>query len=506
MKWLSCLIIAMLFLCPLEAQKKTYLNLEAGPYWSIVKVTDPGGYFAPSMANTAIAGGTIEQELWNEFYVGTGLYYVPSKTGINMADSRRHQSRNDSHAALMIPVRFRYRIQPTEYPVSFSPRAGYYYSINREPSTYFSNQGIISEPGGTAFFYRQEQDEAAPPRHLIELGLSVGLRFAGLWEASLNMSYLSGVLNQAVPSFGLDYSDGQGMDRTAVYESRGNGLFASLSFQVPVSNLWQNRDYRIRSRIENSLYEGKSVERKGSFYMGGELGALWRLFHTSNPALGARPMEGRGLFRYANFHTGIYAGYMLNDELGLDLGVNYQRSNYFFAVMLDHEVDYAGKTGAPLYLEVPLRIRYYYDLYKEKVYAMLYGGISMLTQFSSGESAGPAGDFQYTEPAGQSQVSGTASSTTARLGNIRPLIRLGVGAEYRIPIKFPLYATATVNYMQGFMAAESVAIAIDDVAETGTVSYNGSGWSLDIGAKIPFAFDDRENCVRLTKRKKIKEN
>jgi len=506
MKRLMCLLVAVILSLSAGAQKLTYLNLEAGPYWSMVKVTDPGNFFGSATVSSAIAGGTIEQEVWRDLYVGTGLYFLPSKTGINMLDRRRHQPRNDSHTALMIPVRFRYRIQPTEYPVSFSPAVGYIYSINREPSGRFSNRGIISAPDGPALSYVQDQGFEEPGSHLLELGLDVGLRFVGLWEASVKVSYISGVLNQAVPSFSLDYSDGQGNDRTAVYETRGNGLYTSLTFRAPVSNLWQNRDYRIRSRIENSLYEGKTVDRKGSFYLGGELGALWRLFHTSNPALGARPMEGRGLFRYANLHTGIYAGYMLTDELGLDLGVNYQRSNYFYAVMIDHEVDFTGKAPAPLYLDIPLRIRYFYDVYKEQVYAMVYGGISMLSQFSSGESPGPGGAFSYTEPAGQSQVTGNAASTVSRLATIRPVLRLGVGAEYRIPIKFPLYATATVNYMQGFMSTEQVLITIDDGTDAGSVTYNGSGWSLDIGARIPFAFDDRENCVRLTRRKKIREN
>ncbi len=75
---------------------------------------------------------------------------------------------------------------------------------------------------------------------------------------------------------------------------------------------------------------------------------------------------------------------MLTEELGVDLGVNYQRSNTFYSLMYDHEVDFVEKTGAPLYLEVPLRFRYFYDVYQERIFAVVYGGASLLTHFSSG--------------------------------------------------------------------------------------------------------------------------
>ncbi len=143
------------------------------------------------------------------------------------------------------------------------------------------------------------------------MGLSIGLRFSGLWAASLNLSYLSGVFSQPATSFMLDYNDQQGTSQTAEYTTRGNGLYTSLAFHLPLSNMWQNKDYRIRSRIENSMSRGKAVERKGQVYAGGEIGALWRLFNTSNPAVGARPMEGRGVVPVLQFThrdlRGIYA-------------------------------------------------------------------------------------------------------------------------------------------------------------------------------------------------------
>jgi len=503
MRRIFTLLIIVMLVPRIRAQLKTYFTLEAGPHWSKIKVDDPGNYFEPANAGSTIGGFTIEQEVMENLSVVTGLYYLPYKTGMNMTDKRKSQANYNAYNALMIPIRVQYRIQPTEYPVTFTPKLGYWYSINTAQADRFSNSSIISAPDGTAFSYSQAQSGDLPGASLLELGFAIGLRFSGLWTASINFSYQSGVLSKSADSYIMDYTDQQGSSHTADYTTKGNGLFSSLSFHMPVSNLWQNKDYRIRSRIENSLYKGKSVERKGQLYAGGELGVLWRLFHVTNPAVGARPMEGRGLFRYSNFHTGIYAGYMLTQELGVDLGINYQRSNTFYALMYDHEVDFVEKAGASMYLEVPVRFRYFYDVYEERIYAVVYGGASLLTHFSSGDYAAPSGEFTYTSPSTQSPLNGTVSATATRLSHFRPLLRLGVGVEYKLPMKFPMFATTYLNYMQGFMATEDtrVSTSIPEIPGESLVVYNGSGWSIDVGVKIPFAFDDRENCVRLTREK-----
>jgi hypothetical protein len=502
-------LIAILLVCiPLNAQLKTYLTLEAGPHWSLIKVDDPGDYFKSATVGSTIAGVTIEQELMENLSVAAGLCLQPYKTGLNMIDDRSQQQRLDSHFALMIPLRIQYRIQPTEFPVSVTPKAGYVYSLNADPAGEFDHTGVLSAPDGTAFSYDQQQTPGMPDKHLIEVGLGIDLRFSGLWQASLNLSYLTGVLNHPSTSFNLNYSDRQGNDHAAVYSTKGNGIYSSLSFHIPVSNLWQNRDYRIRERIENSVYEGKPVERKGQYYAGAEAGSLWRLFYSYSPAVSARPMEERGFLRYANFHGGVYVGYMIAEELGVDLGVNYQRSSTFYSLSYDHEVDYAGELKAPMYLEVPLRIRYFYNLYQEKIYVVVYGGASVLVQFSSGEYAAPGGDFTYRSPDTQSDVSATSSSTAERLSYIIPVLRLGAGLEYRLPVKFPLFITGYFSYMQGFMAAEQadIVIAAAENPGLGNLVYNGSGWVVDLGVKIPLTFRDHDNCVKLPVKREKKES
>jgi len=483
-----------------EAQLKTYLTLEAGPQWSMLKVSDPGGYFRSTSVMSTTAGVSLSQEIIPDLSVGTGLFYQPYRDGIHMEDDRPNQSRWPAYDALLIPVRFEYRLRIPQTPVDLTPRLGYVYGILSLPETPYSASGILSAPDGTPFNYSLDHAYTSESLHMLEAGVGINLQLSGNWMASINLSYLMGFGEVFTTS--LDYSNPSSDPQTPEYSSGGNGLSATLAFGIPVSNLWQNRDYRIASRIEQSAFRGKPVRRKGNFYVGAEAGSLWRLFHTTNPAIGARPMADRGLFRYANFHGGIYIGYMLTDELGIDVGANYQRSSNFFTVMVDHEDDMVTRLPAPMFLEVPLRVRYLYNLWQEKLYLGVYGGASLLTHFASGIYNESAGNFLYTNPVTNMPEEATVEFFGSRPSRLRPLMRLGTGVEYRLPIKIPLYTTLYVNYMQGFITADDLTVTstLPEIPADTRVSYHGGGWSIDLGVKLPLRFKEGAICVPLPER------
>ncbi|MCK5137926.1 MAG: hypothetical protein KAR19_19220 [Bacteroidales bacterium] len=497
MKKLIGLISILCLVSSSEAQLKTYLNLEAGPQWSMIKVVDPGNYFTDANVYSSIAGITIGQEVMPNLSVVTGVYYQLYRDGINMIDDRPQQSRWTAYTSLLIPLRAEYRIQLSEFPVSLTPRIGYIYGMFSQPEYPYDATGILSAPDGTAISYDLVQAFETEQLHMLETGISLGLRFSGFWQASLNLSYLTGFTEPM--STALDYTDQDGNNYSAVYQTKGNTIYTTLSFHVPVSNIWQNKDYRIRSRIENSVGKGKPTDRKGQVYIGAELGSLWRIFNTTNPAIGARPMEGRGIFQYANLHTGAYAGYMFSDELGIDIGVNYQRSSTFYALMYDHQVNFETKTPAPMFLEVPLRIRYFYNLYKEKLFYVVYGGASLLTHFSSEDYGSGGGPFTYTSPITGSPVNASSTYTVSRTSRFTPMLRFGTGVEYVLPMEFPLIATMYVNYMHGFISSDAIFISNTVPADPSgtTIIYNGSGWSVDLGIKVPFRFNEKGKCGKL---------
>jgi len=472
----------------IHAQLKTWLSLEAGPQWSMLKVSDPDGYFQGGNVRSFVAGITVGQEIYRNLTLSTGVLYIPRNDGINMVDERPNQSSWHASSSFLIPLRVEYTIWPTEYPVSFTPRLGYIFNSESRSDELYMAGSILSAPDETVISYDIQQVAEQDISHLLEVGMGVNLRFSNSWQASLNLSYLTGLVGSPSNRYSLDYTDGSGEVASTAYTTKGNALITTLALNIPLSNIWQMKSYRVRSRIENSTFKGKPIERKGLIYFGAELGSLWRSFSGNNPAVGPRPMEDRGLFRYANLHTGIYAGYMLTDELGVDIGAIYQRSSTHYALMYDHEVDLVTKMPAPLYLEIPLRFRYFYDVYKGKVHAVIYGGASLLAQFSSGVYNEGSEGFTYNPPAGGVPVSATTSYAASGVHKVAPVLRLGTGVEYRLPMEFPLIATLYVNYMQGYMDMGLIEVtnSLPENPTASTITYQGSGWSVDLGVKIPF--------------------
>jgi len=485
------------------AQGKTWITLEAGPQWSMLKVSDPEDYFQAANVRSYMTGITVGQEIIPNLTITTGFLYIPRNDGINMIDDRPNQSSWQASSSFLIPLRAEYRIQPTEYPVSFTPRIGYVYNTDTRSDEPYTANSILSAPDGTILSYDVQPFSDQSISHLLEIGMGVNLRFSNSWQCSLNLSYMTGLQGSPSTRYSLDYSDGAGLSSSTAYTSKGNSLITTLALNIPVSNIWQNKDYRVRARIENSTFKGKAVERRGQIYFGGEIGSLWRSFSSNNPAVGPRPMEDRGLFRYANMHTGIYAGYMLTDELGVDIGAIYQRSSTHYALMYDHEVDFVTKMQAPLYLEIPLRVRYFYDVYKGKIHAVIYGGASLLAQFSSGIYNEGSADFTYNPPAITDPVSASTSYEAYGVHSFAPLLRLGTGLEYKLPTNFPLIATLYVNYMQGYMDVGQIDVTntIPEAPAISNITYQGSGWSVDLGVKIPFRLGGAQ-CGQLPVREK----
>ena len=486
-----------------SAQLKTWLTLEAGPQWSLLKVSDPGGYFQGANVRSFMTGITVGQELIPNLTLSTGVLYIPRNDGINMSDDRPHQSSWPASSSILIPIRAEYAIWPTEYPVSFTPRIGYVYNRESQSDELYAASSILSAPDGTALSYDIQQLSDQSISHLLEIGMGVNLRFSNSWQSSLTLSYMTSLMGSPSTRYSLDYSDGAGSSSSTGYTSKGNSLITTLSLNIPVSNIWQNKAYRVRARIENSSFKGKAVERRGQLYLGGEIGSLWRSFSSNNPAVGPRPMVDRGLFSYANLHTGIYAGYMLTDELGVDIGAYYQRSSTFYALMYDHEVDFVSNMSAPYYLEIPLRFRYFYNVYKGKIHAVIYGGASLLATFSSGVYNEGSESFTYNAPATSEPVNATTSYAASGVHSFAPLLRLGTGVEYKLPLEFPLIATLYLNYIQGYMDVGLIEVSntVPETPPVSTITYMGSGWSVDLGVKIPFRFGSG-NCGQLPEREK----
>ncbi len=492
-------ILVLALLCQhLLAQHLTYIGVEGGTHWNMLK-PNQAQLFSHASVPGSLGGIYLGQEIGRNLNLMVGAVYLAVNEGVDLVDKRPHTSRQYAYSSLMFPLRAEFRVQPTTFPLSFSPRLGYVFGlVSREGG--YSTSSFIWGPNEEALRYDMQQIAGEDRLHMMEIGLSVGLRFAGAWQGNLSLSYLKGFSDPGGTSIRYLLQDGS--SGTVNYSSGGNLLYSSFSINMPISHIWQNRDFRIRKRIEQGSYEGKAVEKRGRFYLGAEGGSLWRSFFSNNPAIGARPMTNKVPFRFANFHGGLYAGMMLQENLGLDIGVLYQRSSLFYTSMYDHDINLLVRASAPLFLEIPLRLRYWYDVYKGKVFTSVYGGASLLTHFSRGEYASGSREFSYRQATGTGSANATSRYSATRIRQYVPVLRFGAGIEYVLPMDFPMIATCYLSYLNGFLSTDELVVVNDfpEQPSENRIHYKGSGWSLDIGIRIPLRFSKKGICEDLPER------
>ena len=490
------LLIALLTfpVLTLQSQYKTYLDIHAGPNRDILRADDPGNYFRRARLKGTMWGLSLRQEVLNQLYLETGLYYHEVQSGLNLEDNRLLQPAWPAYRTFLVPVRTGFRFQPTSTPIGITPTAGYQLGLVRGNPGTPENASTVSIPGGRTVSYTAEDMAGqASLAHSLTLGLMIDYRFESNWAVALSLTHQSGL--STVYETRIAYTGEDGNQRDALYTSDGSRFFTTLGLQVPVSNIWHNRDIRIRRSIEQSRGAGKTVSRNRAIYFGGEFGGRWRRFGTNQAAVGARPMSGRGLFRYAVMHTGGYAGYRFNSWLGADLGAYFQRSRHYLTLMYDHETDYTHRIRTPFFMEFPVRVRYFHDAWKNRLHVVPFTGLSILTHFSPANVHTSGGSFTYTDLSGTSQDA-TFDYEVLRETRLGVLLKAGVGAEYRLPFRFPLVATLYLTYTHGVSEVERTDLTTSLAEEPAfsKLTYRGTGWNLAAGIKVPIELGKSRKC------------
>jgi hypothetical protein len=384
----------------------------------------------------------------------------------------------------MIPVRLSYRIHPSALLVSFTPRIGYHYGIVMPDPPRNQISSLISDQDGIVTQYNlDDQDMLSNNMHLLEAGVSVDYRFSNNWQLSWNLSWITGF--QTIKNSVINYSTSEGENYTANYSSDGSRFQSAIALSAPVSNLWENKEVRIHRKIENSTNRGTSSRVINRIYLSGDIGAVWRSFATTNPALGARPIKGKGLFRYSNLNAGASVGYMFRENAGVEIGGYYQRSATYVSLMYDHEADLNYRERAPMFLELPVMIRYFLHFEKSRISLVPSAGISVITHFSGSNYSTGSGTFEYSGISGA--TNGTVDIAAGRTGRIGFAMKAGLGVDYPIPISFPLFATLNISRSRGFLDLDSIAVttSIAENPETSLINHNGSGWYASLGVRLP---------------------
>jgi hypothetical protein len=484
-------------------QLKTYITPEAGPAWDINRVADAGHMFTHSRVYGAVGGVAIWQEVMENLSIGSGIYLRNFSTGPNPDDNRPHQPGNISYRSLLIPVRIAYRIQPQEIKVGITPRLGYQFgSLTGDPVTYQASS-LITDHAGVTMRYDMQQEVPVNSRlqhHMIEAGVSVDYRLPNNWQFSVSLSHYSGLTD--VLHTTIDYETSDGNSNQASYFNDGSRFETTFGLNIPVSNLWENKAVRTQRKIESGAVRSATVRKLRYLYFGGDIGALWRSFSTTNPAVGPVPIDGKGIFRYSNLQTGAYIGYMFSNGIGFDAGAYYQRSATYVTLMYDHETDFAVRTAAPLFLEFPAMFRYRYDLYAGDLFLVPAAGISVITHFATGNHTAGNGDFSYSTLSGP--VNGNVSYTAGRAERIGVTARAGLGVEYDIPVKIHMLATFNLSYSYGLRTIDvtEVTTSVNETPATSTIGYSGSGWNASVGVRFPMLLGkENRRCGALPQRR-----
>lgn len=478
-----------------HAQLKTYFVPETGPAWDISRVSGGSNLFANSLVPGSVWGISLWQEVLPDLSIGTGIYTHQYASWINPSGERPLQPSVKSHRALLVPARVSYRLKLPDSPLSLTAMLGYEFGLlTGDPLLREASSLITSPEGVTAQYSVREEIPLNRSLHMIQAGVSADYRLPNNWQFSLRFSHSTGL--REIKYTTVDYTTSGGETSQATYTHDGSRMQTTLNLGIPVSNIWENRDLRLRRRVENSLGRGGLARRNTFIYFGGDLGALWRAFSNSNPAIGARPMESTGIFRYANLHAGIYAGYMFSNFTAIDIGAWYQRSSLFYSIMYDHEDDYNELARAPLVLDIPVMFRYYQDLYKNKLFLVPAMGVAVLTHFSGASYASGDAGFNYQAASG-TPADGSATYVAGRPARIGFAARASLGLEYDIPTPFPLLLTWNLTYSQGMRDLETIEIttSLPENPEVSTVTYSGTGWMTSIGVRIPISTDkDNRKC------------
>jgi len=466
----------------INAQDNTWIAPESGAKISFSYIQQGNEVFIANSFYNSGAGIMLWHQLGRGFMFGSGFALDQIYEGYNVSDKRQGAARYLG-TNYQVPFRFAFRSQFGESPVFLWTRFGSLLCFTGDAITSSGGSGLISDNNGNviSYTYNTTPFEYNLTQKL-EAGFTLGVLLGNNWELGLNMIYQGGI--SKLSQTDITYSGSLNGD--AIIINRGNSLLLTTTLMVPVSNIWINRDFRIRKKIENSIYSGKSTDQSNSIYFGGNIASLWRSFSTTNAALTARPVNNKGIFRYANLSAGGYVGYMLTANFGMDIGGYYQRSNLLLSATYDQENNTAIKEAAPMFLEIPLRLKYLYNLYKQQFFFTASGGASMLLQFAGTAYTSGSAAIQYPNVSGGTD-NGTMNYTGNRLSMFGGLLRFSAGLEYRFRIRFPLVVTAEVAYGHGLAPIDQtvVSTSVPEVPEISMITYNGTGWRADLGIKIP---------------------
>ncbi len=458
------------------------LGIDFGYKGDLYKLSDPAG----ALKNDALPGGyfgiTLSQDLNDHFLLETGARHVQYWQGIHFKGLPSFGSASNALNSWQVPFLVKYRLHTRNDRFSLTPSAGYVMGINLEKTKAYppdwpqsEGYGSVHDGENTYSFSYQGYYNYHRIISLFEAGLSLDYRTRWGLQLSLGGAWQGGfygVMKQEV-----SYTVNDGPEHEAAYTSNGNNFRITLGVSYALSRLWQEHpDEETRTKTHEKVKQ-LSASR---FYVGTEIGGLWNFFSHDNPEVYAE--EG-----WNDIALGLYGGYRLFSGFWLETGIYTQRfTNDYLIEDNGSFVDGGGfRYSGTGFMRIPLQIKYRFSPGKGRfaLAASLGGSVLTHTQgtgvYAEDDSWGISDDGIH--PADTSRYYLTAY----RLKKATFLMNAGIGAEYSL---FPrLILTLYGNYFQGFSDINRLHVIRENDGGNyeGNIYYNGSGFMLSAGIRIP---------------------
>lgn len=464
----------------LFGQKKMNIALYSGYNGSIQSLEDAEGYLVNKITPTFTAGLLASYEFVPKTYIETGIFKYEHYSSVSYDE---YWGSSSTVTGFKIPIRLKYSQNVFSDKFSVTPHIGGAFIYDLDYNSDFENGELMGQGGGGTIdsdgkeFNYNSYDFANYRRifPLIEAGVSFDYQLKNGFGFSLAGNYSLGL--RTMLKSNISYSFDNQTPYTAYTSTKGDHFEVLFGVNYQLSRLWLNKE-EIKEKRQQTKERIKASGNKG-FYIGYEIGLVKNHFKSNNPEIQGNDDEVT--FRYnSNTIHGIKLGYNFTDNLGIETGFISQSFQNSFHIY-DKGTPISGGgfwTSGTGFYNIPLKFKYYYSLFDNKLFVVPSAGISYLTHFVDiGEYDSMSG-LTMNE---QNEIIEEDNTTAYRLRKNSMQFNLGLSVEYALNKKYRL--TLSQNYTKGFVNMNKVHVEnkYNGVLRTGDIFYDGTGMEFKIG-------------------------
>ncbi len=465
-----------------QAQKRITLGVDAGYKGDLYRLNDPDGFLKNTPAHGGYVSFNLSKEFSKHWLLETGARLMNYQSGIRFKGTPA-TTVTGSMNTWQIPLSLKYRLYTRNNRFSVTPFAGLAISFNNDYVASFPPDHSYSSSGGSYYYgenkYAFDQTDHFNYKNvfpLFETGVTFDYHTRWGLQLSLGTSWQGGFTK--VIQNDVTYSINDGPEHHATYTSHGNNFRVMFGMSYAVSRFWQEK----REEAEKEAIREKVSRLSASrFYVGTEIYGIWNRFSHDNPDIFA---EGA----WEDMGFGIYGGMRVWKPLWLETGFYTERFSNNYMIYENDRFAHGGgfMVGGTGFYRIPLLLRYKYTTAHGRLSLSPYLGASLLISATGTGEYARSNSYGWSDDGVHAIDTIYDNSVAYRLKKSVVTLNAGMGVEYSLFPRFII--TLRGDYSLGFTDINHL-----HVEQTGTLSgtregniyYNGSGWRISAGIKIP---------------------